>query len=312
LNHFYKSYRLRNLTFCRLGMSTSEELFLVEKVLGKRKSLKQLGGVEYRVKWLGFDTEYNTWEPATHLEACNDLVEQFERELSKKEVKKTRKKWRTDLATLDKNDEDSQCTEKDVNFNDVFINVDICETFEDGNNKINVSVANDNRNCRDDSKIKRQFKHFELSCESPFYPKDVKIKEEKKHPRTKRRGECFDVSPESPFCDKDIKKELNQSQVKNEEEYEEEFNKVPDIIVKQEYKSNTEFSPVKIIGVTKAPPLSELHFYVEFKSSFDSSTHRGLVPASEAYEDIPRMCLQFYENHIVWDVKIEDQENVVS
>lgn len=288
-------------------MSASDELFLVEKVLGKRKSLKQLGGIEYRVKWLGYGIEYNTWEPATHLETCKELVDQFERELSKKKVKKTRKKWNTELAIINHNEKESQCIEKDVNFNDVLMNVEICNTFEDGDNKINASVAeDDNRNCRDDSETKRHLKHFELSCESPFYPKDVKVKHEEKHPLTKRRGGCFDVSPESPFFDKDIKKEFDQSQVKKEE-----LDKVPDVLVKQEHKRNTEFSPIKIIGVTKAPPLSELHFYVEFKSSFDSSIHTGLVPASEAYEDMPRMCLQFYENHIVWDVKIENQEDGV-
>ena len=76
-------------------MSVSEELYLVEQVRGKRRSLKKLGGVEYFVKWVGFDSSHNTWEPAEHLEACAGLVEQFEEELQKREQDKgkARKRW---------------------------------------------------------------------------------------------------------------------------------------------------------------------------------------------------------------------------
>ena len=36
------------------------------------------GRTEYRIKWLGYSSESNTWEPLKHL-YCEDLIEEFEK-----------------------------------------------------------------------------------------------------------------------------------------------------------------------------------------------------------------------------------------
>ena len=36
------------------------------------------GRTEYRIKWLGYSSESNTWEPLKHL-YCDDLIEEFEK-----------------------------------------------------------------------------------------------------------------------------------------------------------------------------------------------------------------------------------------
>ena len=36
------------------------------------------GRIEYRIKWLGYGSESNTWEPVKHL-YCEDLIEEFEK-----------------------------------------------------------------------------------------------------------------------------------------------------------------------------------------------------------------------------------------
>ena len=97
---------------------------LVEKVMGKRKSLKQLGGVEYYVKWLGWGSESNTWEPAKHLETCPELVDQFEKELSHKEEKKTRKKWKKEVYTINVAHEGSKSSIEDYNSNNLSVRMD--------------------------------------------------------------------------------------------------------------------------------------------------------------------------------------------
>ncbi|KAM0159734.1 hypothetical protein ACHAQE_004817 [Botrytis cinerea] len=58
----------------------------VEKILDKRKVR---GKVQYRVKWEGWEANYNTWEPAEMLE-CDVpyMVEDFEEELKKTEKKR--------------------------------------------------------------------------------------------------------------------------------------------------------------------------------------------------------------------------------
>jgi predicted RNA methylase len=55
--------------------------------------------------------------------------------------------------------------------------------------------------------------------------------------------------------------------------------------------------PLRIIGVSKDPPLTELHFCIEFKKSKEkgSPPNIGVITAKEAYEKIPQMCLQYYE-----------------
>jgi len=308
-------------------MSMSEELYLVEKVMGKRKSLKQLGGVEYYVKWLGWGSENNTWEPAKHLETCPELVDQYEKELSHKEEKKTRKKWKKEVYTINvAHDKGSKSSVEDYNSNNLSVRMDNLDelkkdksnTNSKGKMKINIAerkacwpskvrekVPEDDENT--DSISKKKIEFLEVSTESPFYVKDKALKEEICDTKSKRRGDCFEISPESPFCDQvNIKQEKTKSQIKIKEEK----NIAEDVSVKQETKSDhaKKFFPVRIIGVTKEPPLPELHFYVEFRSREDSSSQTGLVPASEAYEDIPQMCLKFYEDRIVWNVKKESKE----
>jgi chromobox protein 5 len=72
---------------------TEDEEYEVEKILGKRK---RQGGVEYLIKWAGYDNSQNTWEPEENLD-CADRIKDFEEknlaaELAKKEKKRERKK----------------------------------------------------------------------------------------------------------------------------------------------------------------------------------------------------------------------------
>jgi len=63
-----------------------EEDYEVEEILEKRVVKK--GKIEYLVKWKNFeDPADNSWEPKNHLEAVQDLIEKFEKDLeAKKDV----------------------------------------------------------------------------------------------------------------------------------------------------------------------------------------------------------------------------------
>ena len=62
----------------------SDDEFEVEKVLDKRVNKAVKGGVEYLVKWKGFDNpEDDTWEPSENLEGAEVEIKKFEESLGK-------------------------------------------------------------------------------------------------------------------------------------------------------------------------------------------------------------------------------------
>merc|ERR1712195_5895 len=68
------------------GNDDEEGEFEVEKISKKRKNN---GRLEYFVKWKGYATSENTWEPVENLETAQDLVEKFEEEERQKGDAKT-------------------------------------------------------------------------------------------------------------------------------------------------------------------------------------------------------------------------------
>ncbi len=52
-----------------------DEQFEVDSVLDVR--VKQNGGHEFLVKWLGYGPEHNTWEPEANLSNCSDMLQVF-------------------------------------------------------------------------------------------------------------------------------------------------------------------------------------------------------------------------------------------
>ncbi|KAJ3580572.1 hypothetical protein NHX12_034368 [Muraenolepis orangiensis] len=56
----------------------TEELYEVEHIVDKRTNKK--GEAEYLVRWRGYDTEDDTWEPETHLSACLLYIQEFNRQ----------------------------------------------------------------------------------------------------------------------------------------------------------------------------------------------------------------------------------------
>jgi len=78
--------------------ATEEEEYEVEKVVDKRI---HKGKVEYLLKWKGYSSDDNTWEPEDSLE-CPELLEEYERNRAhgkqpvevKKEKKEKRKEHR--------------------------------------------------------------------------------------------------------------------------------------------------------------------------------------------------------------------------
>lgn len=56
----------------------TEELYEVERIVGKRKNKK--GKMEYLVRWRGYDFEEDTWEPEANLASCIEFIKEFNRQ----------------------------------------------------------------------------------------------------------------------------------------------------------------------------------------------------------------------------------------
>uniref|UniRef100_A0A8C1IAB7 Chromodomain protein, Y-like n=1 Tax=Cyprinus carpio TaxID=7962 RepID=A0A8C1IAB7_CYPCA len=64
-------------------MMATEELYEVERIVGKRKNKK--GKTEYLVRWRGYGFEGDTWEPENHLSSCVEFIHEFNRQHSEKQ-----------------------------------------------------------------------------------------------------------------------------------------------------------------------------------------------------------------------------------
>ncbi|KAL1137789.1 hypothetical protein AAG570_009485 [Ranatra chinensis] len=66
-------------------MVLQEEEFVVEKIVSRRFNPRKKQ-YEYLIKWEGYPSEQNTWEPAENMEACQHLLKAFEESLTKQSI----------------------------------------------------------------------------------------------------------------------------------------------------------------------------------------------------------------------------------
>lgn len=67
------------------GEFPSGQEFVIEKIVARRFNQKKKQ-FEYLLKWEGYPSEQNTWEPADNMSACVHLIKQYEDSLSKNGV----------------------------------------------------------------------------------------------------------------------------------------------------------------------------------------------------------------------------------
>ncbi|KAJ7410973.1 chromodomain Y-like protein [Willisornis vidua] len=60
---------------------------MVERIVDKRKNKK--GKTEYLVRWKGYDSEDDTWEPEQHLVNCEEYIHEFNRRHNEKQKEST-------------------------------------------------------------------------------------------------------------------------------------------------------------------------------------------------------------------------------
>lgn len=70
-----------------LPSMASEELYEVERIVDRRKNNK--GKTEYLVRWKGYESEDDTWEPEQHLVNCAEYLDEFNRHHTEKQKEST-------------------------------------------------------------------------------------------------------------------------------------------------------------------------------------------------------------------------------
>ncbi|KAL0268260.1 UNVERIFIED_CONTAM: hypothetical protein PYX00_010275 [Menopon gallinae] len=66
---------------------SEEEEYVVEKIVAKRVNPKTKKP-EYLLKWEGYPSDHNTWEPVQNMGTCTKLVQEFERNLARQKARK--------------------------------------------------------------------------------------------------------------------------------------------------------------------------------------------------------------------------------
>ncbi|XP_055007411.1 chromodomain Y-like protein [Boleophthalmus pectinirostris] len=62
-------------------METEEDLYEVERIVDRRRTCQ--GQVQYLVRWRGYGSDCDTWEPEEHLQSCSPHVHDFNQRLLK-------------------------------------------------------------------------------------------------------------------------------------------------------------------------------------------------------------------------------------
>jgi len=219
-------------------MSDSEqESYEVEEIQDKRKVVG--GGWLYYVKWVGWPSNSNTWEPPEHLETCLHLVKEFERKVARKAEKKEAR-MREDKERKEMKLPKTRQRE--------LVNT-LSEGLRDSSDKDHNDNQMKNIQNKGEKEGRKKLMHPKIiSSDSSDDEPEKRILSEKKFPSA-------------------------QNQVLG-----------------------------RIVGVTKE--LDELYFYVEYKAKDGEKVRSNeLISAAEAYEKMPQMCMQFYEEHLLWSKK---------
>ncbi|XP_056417681.1 M-phase phosphoprotein 8 [Hyla sarda] len=177
-----------------------EDVFEVESILDSKV---EGGEVLYRVRWKGYDSDGDTWEPEAHLDDCKEVLLEFKRkqaESKQKAVKKETLPKFSDLfdaesdsdVTHGTKDESNQKKKKPKEDDDKNAQEDLKKKSKSGKNKEKSKVeAEPSENQLADSKPKKRLSESkeDLSSKKPKKEETKKSKEDNKDGKVKGKEE---------------------------------------------------------------------------------------------------------------------------
>ena len=72
-----------------------DDIYIVEKILKKKRN--ERGEVRYLVKWDGYDSSENTWEPPVNFSGCPQVLENFEKKRLRRKLERRDRKRKADI-----------------------------------------------------------------------------------------------------------------------------------------------------------------------------------------------------------------------
>jgi len=254
--------------------SGEEDNYEVEEIRDKRRG--EEGEWLYYVKWVGWESDTNTWEPVEHLQDSKDILREFESKWKRKqERKEERRREERERKIKERRERELKAAAR-------FGRVD---SDSDGGGG---GAANDYIRKH---KEKKEKKKERSPSESEDSGEEKKRREERRQKKKEQREKEREKEKKPNGAGGSREEERRKS--KDEEK---EKKKEP---VKPKYFRD--IKPEKILGVTTGP--GELYFYIQWEEK--AGVEPGLVTAKEAYSKIPQMCLKYYEANLFWNKRAE-------
>jgi len=251
--------------------SGEEDAYEVQEIRDKRRG--EDGDWLYYVKWVGWESDTNTWEPVEHLQESKDILRDFESKWrSKQERKEERRRQEREQKIKDRRERELKAAAR----------LGRVDSDSDGGG------GGANEFIRKHKKKEKKKERERNKSESGDSGEERKRREERKQKQKEREKE------------KDKKSNGGNREEERRKSKDEEKKKEP---VKPKYFRD--IKPEKILGVTTGP--GELHFYIQWEEK--AGVEPGLVTAKEAYSKIPQMCLKYYEENLFWNKRTETVTN---
>jgi len=221
--------------------------------------------IEYFLKWKGYESSQNTWEPRENLD-CAELIADFESQRKKEEPKEEVRKPKHSQKKKRRNSNSS-------------------------NDGSTVSSKKDESSKDSSKKRKADSEEKDKSLKEKNKEKEKEKEKEKKEEKTKK---------EEPRRNKDPLDSLNDSK-KSDDENDKEKDKKEKSGDKLDKTSpfDNGLEADKIIGATDIN--GSLAFLVQWKNSNKAM----LIPNKLARSKIPQLVIDFYEQRLAWHTEKE-------
>lgn len=260
-----------------------QQEYRVEKVVDKRV---RHGKTEYFLKWVGYPSDQNTWEPVEHLN-CTQLIADFEETLATNEQPNV-----TDGVAKrrsNRNNENAEKNEKNSSLSNSKIEKTVTRKrkSEQTNGVTPKSKTPEKSNgVAPKGKLSEKFNGVTPKGKTPEKANGVTPKGKTPDKNKSKNFENVTLNDYKPKVEEPAKKKRKSDPIGN---------KAND----QKIGFDRKLKPFEIVAATEND--GELMFLMKWEKCDETD----LVPAKQAHKRCPQLVIQFYEKRITWKSRSE-------